>query len=161
MITYAQERLANIKPEIEGLVASQWLEMAKGFEAFIESPNWEWYLSLEAKGNLMLLTARDQGVLLGYFGAYVYRSTTSKNLMVQATPYYVVPHKFRAIILKRLIQNLLTAVPTSVGTAMITIKTHTWASAGPILEHLGFRAVETWYMLEAPVPPPEAGKEPA
>lgn len=157
-IVYAQERLVDIQAEVAELGHQQTAEMAVGFEKFVEQPNWPWYLGLEAKGMLILLTARQEaGELAGYFGAYVYRSTTSQHRMVQATPYYVIPCRFRAIILKRLFQNLL-AHPLTAG-ALVTIKTHVWADAGPILRHLGFRAAETWYMLEAPIPagePPDA-----
>lgn len=152
MIVYAQERLADIQAEVAELGHQQTAEMAVGFDKFVETPNWPWYLGLEARGMLILLTARqgagepDAGRLVGYFGAYVYQSTTSQHRMVQATPYYVVPCRFRAIILKRLFGNLL-AHPMAAG-ALVTVKTHVWASAGPILEHLGFRATETWYMLE-------------
>ena len=162
MITYQQERLADIRSQIEAHVSEQWAEMASaegGFDQFVEKPNWDWYLGLEAKGNAVLFTARREGTdreLVGWFGVYVYRSTTSDNLMVQATPYYVLPSVGplrRGLILRNLIRYALdkvTGLP-AVGGAMVTIKTHPWASAAPILEHLGFRAVETWYML--PVPP--------
>lgn len=150
MIVYAQETLAAVQPEIEALVPQQWEEMAQGFDEFVQKPNWDWYLGMERAGKLMLLTARKDREMVGYFGAYVYKSTTSDNLVVQAAPYYVVPCRYRGIILKRLIQKLIELV-TVKGT-MITIKTHPWASAAPILEHLGFRAVETWFMLAVKEP---------
>lgn len=172
MITYQQERLANIRPEIEAHVPEQWAEMAAaegGFDQFVEKPNWDWYLGLEAKGNAVLFTARREGAdceLVGWFGVYVYRSTTSDNLMVQATPYYVLPSVGplrRGLILRNLIRYALdkvTGLP-AVGGAMVTIKTHPWASAAPILEHLGFRAVETWYMLPVPPACPAGQAEPS
>lgn len=148
MITYAQEKLADCRAEIEALVPQQWAEMAQGFDQFVEKPNWDFYLKLEAKGNALLFTARDAGAIVGWFGVYVYKSTTSDNLIVQATPYFVVPCRARGLILRRLIKTAIAAV--ALPGAMITIKTHPWASAAPILEHLGFRAVETWYMKAAP-----------
>lgn len=148
MIAYAQEKLAACRAEIEALVPQQWAEMAQGFDQFVEKPNWDFYLGLEAKGNALLFTARESGALIGWFGVYVYKSTTSDNLIVQATPYFVIPHRTRGIILRRLIKTAIAKV--AIAGAMITIKTHPWASAAPILEHLGFRAVETWYMKAAP-----------
>lgn len=168
MITYQQERLADIRPEIEAHIPQQWAEMAAaegGFDQFVEKPDWEWYLKLEAAGKAVLFTARlpAEGGLVGWFGVYVYQSTTSANLIVQATPYYVLPSVGplrRGLILRRLIRYALdkvTGLPGA-GGQMITIKTHPWASAAPILEHLGFRAVETWYMLAVPPAPPAAGE---
>lgn len=148
MIDYQQERLAAVQAEVAELGHEQAAEMAIGFENFVEKPNWDWYLGMEAKGNLLLLTAREDDRMVGYFGAYVYRSTTSQHLIVQATPYYVLKHRFRGIILKRLIQHLL-KIAGKAG-ALVTIKTHPWASAAPILEHLGFRQAEIVYMLEVP-----------
>lgn len=147
MITYAQERLADIQAEIEALVPQQVAEMAVGFEHFVEQANWTWYLGMEAKGLAILFTARDAGKIVGWFGAYVYKSTTSQHTMVQATPYYVVPCRFRGIILKRLVTMLLEH-PLAPRPRLLTVKTHVWADAGPILAHLGFRPVEIWHMLE-------------
>lgn len=176
MIAYQQERLADIKPEIEALVPQQWAEMASaegGFDQFVEKPNWDWYLGLEAQGKAVLFTARHDYAppyparpLVGWFGFYLYQSTTSANLMVQATPYYVLPSLGtlrRGLILRRLIKFAIakvTGLPAA-GGAMVTIKTHPWASAAPILEHLGFRAVETWYMLPVPPLPAAGGDEEA
>lgn len=153
MIVYTQERLADIQSEVAELGHQQTAEMAVGFESFVEQPNWAWYLGLEAKGMLILLTARDPpaageaGKLVGYFGAYIYPSTTSQHTMVTATPYYVVPCRFRGIILKRLVAKLLEH-PQAPRPRLLTVKTHVWADAGPILAHLGFRPVEIWHMLE-------------
>lgn len=154
MIVYTQERLADIKDEIAALVPQQVAEMAVGFENFVEQPNWEAYLKIEAKGLGILFTARESPAfewapmpLVGYFGAYVYKSTTSQHTMVQATPYYVIPCRFRGIILKRLVTMLLEH-PLAPRPRLLMVKTHVWADAGPILAHLGFRPVEIWHMLE-------------
>ncbi len=162
MITYQQERLADIQPEIEALVPQQWAEMASaegGFEQFVEKPNWEWYRKFDTAGKGALFTARTRQLpkkVVGYFGAYIYPSTTSGNLIVQSTPYYVVPSlgpMRRGLVLRALIRHAVAAIAPP--GSMVAIKTHPWASAAPILKHLGFREVETWYMLPVPL----AGKE--
>lgn len=153
MIVYSQERLADIRHEIEALVPQQWEEMAKGFSGTPDPVQWDLYLQFEQQGRLILLTARIENRLIGYFGAFLY--VVDGKEAVRSAPYYVVPTTpptRRALILRRMIKMLKEKCP---GRDLL-IKTHPWASAAPILEHLGFRAVETWYMLAGKQEPPDA-----
>ncbi len=150
MITYQEERPADARHDIEALAFAQWAEMAQGgYEELVENPNYEFYLALAAKGMLILLTARDESRLVGYLAAYVYPSTTSKHeTMVQSGPYYVVREVGgikRGLILRRLFARLV-EIARARGT-VVTIKTHPWATAAPLLKHMGFREAETWYTL--------------
>lgn len=156
MIEYRQERLCDVRAEIEPLATAQWAELAKGgYEAFEENIDWDYYLQLERRDCLFGIMARENGRLIGYFGAMVYRSPTSKDVLtVQSTPYYVENRPNRGIVLLRMIRMLLGVVRRRNCEAAITIRTHPWASIGPILGKMGFREVATWYML--PVHPSES-----
>lgn len=149
-ITYQSESPVQARPDIEALAAEQWAEMAKGgFEAFVQNPNYEFYLNLAARNMLILLTAREDGILVGYLAAYVYGSTTSQGeIMVQAGPYYAVQSLGclrRGLVLRGLFRKLV-EIGSQRG-SMVTIKTHPWATAAPLLRHMGFREAETWYTL--------------
>lgn len=144
---YAEERLADIRPEIEALTPQQWAEMAVGFEAFVMRPMWELYEEIERKDKLVLVTARREGVLTGYFGFMLHpfpsaRATTAAT----STPYYAIKGKWRGLVLRRMVRTAIKAAQER-GAQMITIRNHVWAPAEPILKSLGFRPVETWYML--------------
>ncbi len=154
MILYAQERLADIQSEIEALVPDQWAEMAQGFTTEPEKPQWDFYFALEKQNRTLLLTARENGRLIGYFGVFLYN--VEGQIAVRSAPYYVVPlgAMRRALILRKLVRLIVEKLAKT--GYRVLIKTHPWASIGPILEHEGFRAVETWYMLEKPASRPEA-----
>lgn len=147
MIDYREEKLADIRDEIESLVPAQWDEMAQGFEEFVSAPRWDIYLKAEQLGHGFLLTARDSGRLVGYFGMLVHPALSMKDtIAATSTPYWVEPCRFRGLILRRLFEKAL-AVAAQHGAQVMSVRTHPWASAGPILEAMKFREYETSYML--------------
>lgn len=150
MITYAQEKLKAVLPEIEAMVPEQWEEMAQGFEGMTYEPNWTLYLAAEERGAGMLLTAREDEVMLGYFGFLVHPHLSSQSqLAATSTPYYVrkmANGGTRGLVLRSLIRESVKKLKVR-GVALISIRTHHWASAGTILESLRFKPFETSYML--------------
>lgn len=150
MVTYQEERPLDARPDVEALAAEQWAEMAQGgYEQMVENPNYDFYLGLAARNMLILLTARDGPKLVGYLAAYVYASTTSKHeTMVSSGPYYVVRSLGclkRGLVLRGLFRLLIAAARAR--GSLVTVKTHPWATAAPLLKHMGFREAETWYTL--------------
>lgn len=147
-VVYQIEKLARAKPEIEALLPDLWAEMAPGFGDAVATPNWAIYQAAEDKAAGFLVTAREDGRLVGYFGALVYRNLSLQNeLAAEATPYYVVERRDRALILRSLIRHAL-AILQSRGVHKATVKTHPWASAETLLEHMGARLVEKRYMFD-------------
>lgn len=151
MITYAQETLKAVLPEIKAMVPEQWEEMAQGFDGMTYAPNWALYLAAEERGAGMLLTAREDEVMLGYFGFLVHPHLSAQaQLAATSTPYYVRKmHKpgTRGLVLRSLIRESVKKLKAR-GVTLISIRTHHWASAGAILESLRFKPFETSYMLK-------------
>ena len=148
MIVYAREPLAAALDEVKATLPAMWAEMAEGFGEERAEPNWAMYFAAEAKNAAFLLTAREGGSLVGYFGMLVYPNLSLKNeLAASSTPYYVVPRRDRGIILRSLIRHAITICQRA-GVKKATVKTHPWASAEPVLVHLGAREISKDFMVD-------------
>jgi GNAT superfamily N-acetyltransferase len=64
-IAYSTERVADVRAEIEPLLAKHWQEIAF-YPDIALNPRWEAYLSAEQAGALRVYTVRDRGSLIGY-----------------------------------------------------------------------------------------------
>lgn len=147
-VNYQIEPLAVVRPEIEAILPAMWAEMAEGFEEERAEPNWEMYLALERKKAAFLLTAREAGVFVGYLGILVYPNSSLRNeLSASSTSYYVVKRRDRGVILRGLIRYAAD-VCRRAGVRKMTVKTHPWASAEPVLVNLAFREIEKIFMLD-------------
>ena len=67
MITYQQEFLAQVKPDIEPLLRQDWEEIEHNKELHKFDPAWELYEALEETNSLSIFTARSDSNLIGYF----------------------------------------------------------------------------------------------
>ncbi len=145
---YALEKFADIQPEVEAMAPLQWAEMAKGFERFVPKPRVDIYLEAEKRGKTILVTARKKGNLVGYFGMLIHPSMSAGNaLTATSTPYFVMPTKARGVVLLHLIRRAIDEARAR-GAKIIAIKTHPWASAGPLLQRMRFQETETWFTLD-------------
>ncbi len=66
MINVAKEKLVDCLTELSPLLSNHWCEVEHDKEAVPLNPDFLTYLTLEAEGNLMLVTARDNGEIVGY-----------------------------------------------------------------------------------------------
>ena len=150
-IVYRRELLANAILEIRETLPAMWAEMAPGFGAEQPEPRWDLYFTAEKREAAFLLTAREEGRLIGYFGMILHDNPSLRNeLAATATPYYVVPRRDRGLILRSLIRHAITVCQRA-GVKKATIKTHPWASAEPVLVHLGAREVAKDFMFDLAV----------
>lgn len=145
MVDYAKEFLKDTIDELKALAPLQWEEMAVGFEDFVADPNWALYMAIETRGNGLLVTAREDGKLIGYFGALIYPHLSDKNVLAaSSTPYFVIKRRDRGIVLRHMIQFALKTLSER-GVRLVSIRTHVWASCASILEGLDFKPVEMNY----------------
>lgn len=63
---FRQERLQDIRTEIEPLLPEHWEEVALDQDTIKLDPDWEQYKRLEDLGMLLCITAREDGRLVGY-----------------------------------------------------------------------------------------------
>jgi len=81
-ITYQQEPLFKVVPDVIDLAYLDWEEMYHDKEAYPFDPDWDLYYLLEDNGNLLVFTARDSGKLIGYFSVIIGPSLHSKGKFV-------------------------------------------------------------------------------
>jgi len=77
-------------------------------------------------------------------------SSLRTELSASSTSYYVVPRRDRGVILRSLIRHA-TDICRQHGVRKMTVKTHPWASAEPVLKNLAFREIEKIFMLDLTV----------
>jgi hypothetical protein len=70
-LVYARETMAMVRPEIAGLLAAHWDEVAHDKDSRELDVHWEAFEALEAAGQLFLMTVRDGGALVGYVAAFL------------------------------------------------------------------------------------------
>lgn len=147
-IVYQRERVAAARGELEQFKNAQWSEMAQGFGGVEVDIRWESYLAADNAGLAYLLTARDEGRMIGYFGAMIGQMRSAKATKVAASvPYYVEPRPNRGIVLRRLFKTAAVDMK-AMGVSLFKITTHPWASAAVLLEAEDFKLIETSYMLK-------------
>ena len=81
-ITYQQESMVSVRKDVLALAMADWEEINHDNEAYPFDPDWDLYGLLEDNGSLMIFTARDNSVLVGYFSVVKSPSLHSKGKFV-------------------------------------------------------------------------------
>lgn len=71
-VTFRRERLAPAVRELLPLIRADWEEAGVDHEAVPLDLNWHQYLDYDLMGILQLVTARDDGVLIGYVFNFIH-----------------------------------------------------------------------------------------
>lgn len=152
MIVYGRETIAQAKDEIASLAPVAWSEMAQGpYGGMDYQVNWPLYEKAESSGSAFLVTARRNGDLVGYIGMIVHAHMSTTDTAATSATYYVRPCPQRGLILRRLIASAMNEGRRR-GATIAAIRTHPWASCGPILEAMDFLPAEIVYILKLAPP---------
>ena len=66
-VTIQEERFSDVIEEAQPLLVRHWEETGRDKDIIPLSPNYARYAEAESKGMLCVLTARNEGILVGYF----------------------------------------------------------------------------------------------
>jgi hypothetical protein len=66
MIEFGAERLSEIREELKELIGLHWEEIAVHKDKIPLDPDWEKYAAYDKQGNIVFITCRDGGKLIGY-----------------------------------------------------------------------------------------------
>jgi methylase of polypeptide subunit release factors len=93
MITYQVETWASMLPEASQIFPRHWEELALNQDKIKDDLDYERYALLAEKGNLHVVTARSNGILVGYaiFIIMTHGHYKSSGLMALSDMYYVLP----------------------------------------------------------------------
>lgn len=145
MITAQIEPFAERLEELKSLLPLHWEELALNRDKVPLDPQYEIYLQREARGELLFMTLREAGELVGYFIGFIapglhYRTCLTCTMDI----FYVHPEKRKGrggIVLFKAVEKELKR--RGVDRWFAGSKCHADASA--LFEYLDFQRVEIYY----------------
>lgn len=145
MITFQEECLAECLEEAKPLLYAHWQEIAHNKEKIPYCPAWDRYYKMEELGFLHIVTAREDGKLIGYFVSIVTSNLHySTTLMATNDILYIVPEKRGTSLGYRLFKEAERRLK-DMGVKSIVIHMKVYAAFDNLLEKLGYTNVERMY----------------
>jgi len=145
MITYQEEKLEACLEEMKPLLEEHWEEIALHKEYVKLNPDYDKYLLLDSLDLLHVLTARESGVLIGYFISFIQPHMHYKQCKVAANDILFVSKKYRKgsvgyKLFKKAEQSL-----KELGVDIIIIAAKVKNDFKPLMDKLGFERFEYNY----------------
>ncbi len=145
LIEFSEEKTKNIINELQPLIQKHWEQIALNQETIKLDPDWKQYRLLEDAGMLRVFTARENGVLVGYFAVGIskhlhYKSDTFASCDV----IYVKPDSRAGNTGFKLIRHVEKQLEKS-DVKVLHINTKLHAPFDKLLEKMGYNAIETIY----------------
>lgn len=145
MTVYSVERWAALKPEMLPLLVEHWKEIALNHAEVPLDIDHERYDALDEAGVLHIVTAREDGVLIGYHVAIVSTHLHYKSTLHGITDvYYIAPAKRQGFTGIRLFQTVEKELKT-LGVKKLFTGTKLHLDLGRMFERLGYKPVERLY----------------
>ena len=142
MLTFQKERFSDIAPDLPPLFLRHFEEVAHDKDRISLAPDWEGYSMLEAAGRLHIITARDDGKLVGYFFADIGYGLHNHTSLISGTDmFYLDPEYRKGLNGYRLLKTAIEGLEFD----KMKIQTKIDRNLGRIFERLGFRAAEIVY----------------
>lgn len=148
MITYQVEQYRDIYGEMEPILREHWLEIALGHDKVPLDIDNERYFGLCEAGALHIVTARDEGRLVGYHVAIVSGHLHYKSTLHGITDvYFILPEYRKGRTGIRLFQRVEKELKELGVKKLFTgCKLHTAdGKSGKLFEYLGYNATETLF----------------
>src|SRR3972149_1204999 len=146
-ITFQKEKLADCFDESRELQQQHFQEIAQNKDVLGGvNPDREMYMKLDALGLIHVLTARDDGKLVGYFVAFVRKHMHYQHIMCGSDDlFYLAPSHRRGMTGLRFIDAAI-GMMRAAGAQHISIRDKFLSrDIGPLLERRGFKAIEIVY----------------
>jgi len=144
-LTFQEESLSVVKPELEELLPGHWQEMARDQEHIPLNVAWAKYHALEALGAIHFVTARDGAQLVGYHLTLVTPHLHSQDVLHGLVDYLYLLPEYRqgrnGINLLRAAEDGLVAL--GVKKIVTGVKLH--HDHGSILKRLGYEPSDMIY----------------
>tara|TARA_R110000822_G_scaffold143392_3_gene281635 strand:- start:339 stop:800 length:462 start_codon:yes stop_codon:yes gene_type:complete len=144
-INYQQEFLIQVQDEMKYLTKLHWDEIALNKDSIKLNPDWDAYNNLECQGKLKIFTAREKGILVGYFFVVLGTNIHYKDHLFASNDILYL-HKdyrkgFAGIRLIKFAEKYL----KEDGVSVLTINTKVHKPFDKVLERLKFKNVERVY----------------
>ena len=110
-VTFQREPLAIVRPDVADLLAQHWDEVAHHKDIRTLDVDWDQFQLMESIGHLFVMTARDDGRLVGYVAALLRPHLHSKGLKTAyVDAIFLTPGKRQHNVGLRLVQHTDTAL---------------------------------------------------
>jgi GNAT superfamily N-acetyltransferase len=147
-IAYQVETLSQVRNDILPLIERHYQEIAQFKDAQKLDPDWDDYAALERNGKLWVLTARDRGVLIGYFVMVVSRSRHYRTLLMASEDiHYLLPEYRRGLTGYRLIAKTVAAMKER-GVGLTLLRTKAGQSHAVLFERLDGELSDLVYVFK-------------
>lgn len=144
-VTFHVETGVGIIEELKPLFPLHWAELALNKDQVPLDPQYEVYYDRMAKGQMMFISARELGSIVGYFVGFVAPGLHYKTcLTLQMDIFYIHPrHRSRMLGVKLFRHVEREARRRGVQRMFVGSKVHADASA--LFKRLGYEPVETFF----------------
>lgn len=144
-VVYQEEKLGQCLKEMKPLLEKHWEEIAVNKERIKLNPDYEKYFQLEELGILHIVTARMEGVLIGYFISMITPHIHYKDhAFAMNDILFISPEHRRGRVGIRLFQKA-EGFLRGLGVSVIMIGTKTHMPFDPLCKMLGYSNTERTY----------------
>lgn len=145
MITYQQERFIDLIEELKPLLESHWEEVAWYKDKIKLCPDYDRYAELDQIGALHIVTARDEGELVGYDINFVMPHLHySEHTYAVNDIIFLLPEYRHAGIALEMVEHT-EALLAEKGVSVITLHMKLAHPFTQLMEQAGYSAQETIY----------------
>ncbi|MBK3774770.1 hypothetical protein GAY31_11445 [Azospirillum brasilense] len=150
MLTFQEETFSSAIEEIKTLMHGHWEEVASNKDTAFLEPNWDSFTKLEEAGALYVLTARDDGALVGYIIHVVVRPLHyASRVTAHDDAHYLLPayrKGMNGIKMIKAAEDMLKRA--GVNSIAYHSKAREDINKGPVFQRLGYKPEEIIYKKE-------------
>jgi len=142
MIEYKEETFDQVIDEIKPLLEDHWEEIALNKEVIKLNPNYEMYEKLCNSGVMRIVTARNDGKLIGYCICIIAYNLHYKDSLTATNDIFFISKDYRkgSTGVKLFIKN--EEILKSYGVQRLIMNTKVHQDVGAIFERLGYKQTE-------------------
>ena len=144
-LKYQQDFLSNVELECQSLIEQHWEDIALNKDTIKLNPDWEAYHSLEESGGLKVFTARESGLLVGYFVVIVGYHLHYKDHLFASNDIIYLHKDYRKGFAGIKLIKFAEACLKEDGVSVLTINTKLHMPFGKLLQRLKFKPIEETY----------------
>lgn len=152
MITFQQESFNTIRDECFELAKNHYEEIASDKDIVKLNPWYYGFEELEKAGAMKIITAKDNGKLIGYAFFLVQRSLHYYDFIVAVADLYYVDPKYRHNNVGTDLLNKSEEILKDLGVHQIYMRTKVYADFSPLLEKNGYNKIEVAYKKNINIP---------
>ncbi len=146
--TFQEEKLADIKDEIQGMLVRHWEEIALNKEVVPLDPDWDMYSKIDEIGMLSITTGRKDGKIIGYWAYFIVPNFHYKSLRIAECDAFYVDKEYRKgrFAIKLLAESEKNVIARGVNKIINKTKEHfknqNGADASSLFKYAGYTKIE-------------------